>query len=63
MISELSARYRFGASITAGNVMSRGSVPEILIWARMYVGRIAPLSAIIFYPVDKYIKMVCMSPG
>ena len=23
-------------------------------WARMHVGRTAPLSAVIFYPVDKY---------
>ena len=32
-------------------------------WARMHVGRIAPLSADIFYPVDKLKKLVCMSPG
>ena len=35
----------------------------VMAWARMHVGRIAPLSADISYPVDKCKKMVCMSPG
>ena len=36
---------------------------EMELRARMYEGWITPLSAVIFYPVDKYIKMVCMSAG
>ena len=32
-------------------------------WGRMHEGRIAPVSAVIFYPAVKCTKSVCMSRG